>query len=154
MAPNGCSTWQTDTDGDGVNDANDVCANTNPLHVSDSKGCSPEQNELIEPSSSRGFLDNTTLVGATGVLVVLLIALLFFRRKESVETSEESGSLTQRRAKQNIVWLKKLISTELEARILASEEVKQSYPELEAQVAAGELTPFSAASQILGMVFK
>ncbi len=68
--------------------------------------------------------------------------------------ARESSSLTQRRAKQNIVWLKKLISTELEARILASEEVKQSYPELEAQVAAGELTPFSAASQILGMVFK
>jgi len=68
--------------------------------------------------------------------------------------AKELGSLEQRRAKQNIVWLKKLISTELEARILASDEVKQSYPELEAQVAAGELTPFSAASQILGMVFK
>jgi len=90
VAPNGCSTWQIDTDGDGVNDANDACANTNPLHVSDSKGCSSEQNELIEPSSSSSFLTSTTLVGAAGVVVVLLITLLFFRRKESVETLEES----------------------------------------------------------------
>lgn len=68
--------------------------------------------------------------------------------------ARDNGSLTKRRQKQNVVWLKKLITTELESRILSSEEVKNSYPELESQVAAGEMTPFTAASQILSMVFK
>ena len=43
---------------------------------------------------------------------------------------------------------------EIEQRILASDEVKQSYPELEEQVASGQLTPFSAANQVLNLVFK
>ena len=65
-----------------------------------------------------------------------------------------NGSLDHRRETQNVVWLKKLITMEMEQRILNSDEVKQSYPELEAKVSAGELTPFSAASTILSLVFK
>ena len=68
--------------------------------------------------------------------------------------AKTNGTFIARRETQNVVWLKKLITMEIEHRVLASDEVRQSYPELESQVAAGQLTPFSAASDILNMVFK
>jgi LAO/AO transport system kinase len=68
--------------------------------------------------------------------------------------AKTNGTFIARRETQNVVWLKKLITMEIEQRVLASDEVRQSYPELESQVAAGQLTPFSAASDILNMVFK
>ena len=68
--------------------------------------------------------------------------------------AKTNDSFTLRRETQNIIWLKKLITMEIEQRILDSDEVRHSYPELEVQVAAGQLTPFSAASEILNMVFK
>ena len=66
--------------------------------------------------------------------------------------ARQSGSLEGRRKHQNLVWLKKLITMELEQRVLSSDEVKKSYPSLEERVAEGRLTPFSAARQILDMV--
>ncbi|MBT4161066.1 MAG: methylmalonyl Co-A mutase-associated GTPase MeaB [Gammaproteobacteria bacterium] len=69
------------------------------------------------------------------------------------QMAKENGMLDRRRRDQNVAWLKKLITIELEQRIMSSDEVKQSYPDLETRVEAGELTPFSAANQILGLVF-
>tara|TARA_B110000967_G_scaffold190295_1_gene214863 strand:- start:145 stop:774 length:630 start_codon:yes stop_codon:yes gene_type:complete len=73
---------------------------------------------------------------------------------EFEQLAKTNSTFTARRETQNVVWLKKLITMEIEQRVLASDEVRQSYPELEVQVAAGQLTPFSAASEILNMVFK
>jgi LAO/AO transport system kinase len=70
------------------------------------------------------------------------------------DQSVENGRFAERRESQNVLWLKRLITTEIEQRIMSSEEVRGSYPELEAAVAAGELTPFSAATRILNLVFK
>ena len=73
---------------------------------------------------------------------------------EFEQLAKANNSFSTRRETQNVIWLKKLITMEIEQRILASDEVKRSYPELEEQVAAGHLTPFSAARQILNLVFK
>jgi len=73
---------------------------------------------------------------------------------EFEKQAKESGSFDHRRESQNVLWLKKLITTEIEQRIMASDEVKRSYPELESAVAAGEMTPFSAATRILNLVFE
>jgi LAO/AO transport system kinase len=73
---------------------------------------------------------------------------------EFEQVAKTNDSFTVRRETQNVIWLKTLITMEIEQRILASDEVRHSYPELEVQVAAGQLTPFSAASEILNMVFK
>ena len=89
VSPSGCSTWQTDTDGDGVYDENDECANTNPEHVADSKGCSSQQNQLIESASDNDFVNTPVLIGA-GVLLVAVVALLMFRKKGPEKLSEPS----------------------------------------------------------------
>ncbi len=89
VSPSGCSTWQTDTDGDGVYDENDECANTNSEHVADSKGCSSQQNQLIESASDNDFVNTPVLIGA-GMLLVAVVALLMFRRKGSEKFSEPS----------------------------------------------------------------
>ena len=73
---------------------------------------------------------------------------------EFEQLAKDNHGFIARRQNQNVVWLKKLITMEIELRILASDEVKRSYPELEEQVAAGQLTPFNAANQILNLVFK
>ena len=73
---------------------------------------------------------------------------------EFEKLAKTNESFVERRETQSVVWLKKLITMEIEQRILASDEVKQSYPELEQQVASGQLTPFSAANQVLNLVFK
>ena len=76
---------------------------------------------------------------------------------EMITEFEQLGKTNEafysRRKTQNVVWLRNLITTEIEQRILSSDEVKKSYPELELEVASGELTPFSAASKILALVF-
>ena len=73
---------------------------------------------------------------------------------EFEQQAKTNDTFTARRETQSVVWLKKLITMEVEQRILSSDEVRRSYPELEEQVASGQLTPFSAASQILNLVFK
>ena len=83
VAPNGCSTWQIDTDGDGVNDANDACANTDSEHISDAAGCSPQQKELIEDASGSEALSTTRLVGVGAIVLIILLAILLLRRKDS-----------------------------------------------------------------------
>jgi LAO/AO transport system kinase len=73
---------------------------------------------------------------------------------EFEQLAKTNDTFTARRKTQSVVWLKKLITMEIEQRILASDEVKRSYPDLEEQVAGGYLTPFNAANQILNLVFK
>ena len=73
---------------------------------------------------------------------------------EFEQLAKTNDSFIARRETQNLIWLKTLITMEIEQRILGSDEVRNSYPELELQVAAGQLTPFSAASEILNMIFK
>jgi LAO/AO transport system kinase len=72
---------------------------------------------------------------------------------EFEQLAKTNNMFASRRETQNVVWLKKLITQEIELRILSSKEVRQSYPEFEEQVAASQMTPFNAAQQILDLVF-
>ena len=63
---------------------------------------------------------------------------------------EASGELAARRARQNGEWLRKLIGEMLEQRFRADPRVRAELPRLEARVVRGEITPYSAAMQLLG----
>ena len=72
---------------------------------------------------------------------------------EFEKISKASNDFYNRRETQNVTWLKKLISTEIQQRLMSSEMVRQAYPALESKVAAGETTPFNAANEIMDIVF-
>ena len=61
-----------------------------------------------------------------------------------------SGYFAQRRQQQQLQWLQHSIAQELETRFYANEAVRQQLPGVRAAVAAGQLTPWAAAEQLLG----
>ncbi|MFC9975368.1 methylmalonyl Co-A mutase-associated GTPase MeaB [Spirillospora sp. NPDC127200] len=61
----------------------------------------------------------------------------------------ESGELDERRRRQQVGWTRQLVRDRLLAELGAHPAVRELAPELEAQVAAGTLTPALAAERIL-----
>lgn len=61
----------------------------------------------------------------------------------------ESGELAQRRQAQLVRWMHDLLATELRARVDAHPRVREMLADLEADVAAAQITPAAAVSQLL-----
>ncbi|MFI6519255.1 methylmalonyl Co-A mutase-associated GTPase MeaB [Spirillospora sp. NPDC050679] len=61
----------------------------------------------------------------------------------------ESGELDERRRRQQVGWTRQMVRDRLLAELGAHPAVRELAPELEAQVAAGTLTPALAAERIL-----
>ncbi len=64
--------------------------------------------------------------------------------------TQENGFFQRRRQQQQLQWLHQSIRQALETRFYESETVRAQLPALEAQVAAGQLTPGAAAQALLG----
>ena len=69
-----------------------------------------------------------------------------------VEGARASGRFEGRRTDQQLHWFRSLTSAMLEATLDQDEAVRQVRTELEAQVRAGELSPYLAAARVVGML--
>ena len=74
---------------------------------------------------------------------------------EVVETyaaaTKQNGYFVQRRQQQQLQWLHQSIAQALESRFYADAAVHERLPAVQAAVAAGQLTPFAAATELLGL---
>ncbi|MDB5267960.1 MAG: protein kinase [Hymenobacter sp.] len=74
---------------------------------------------------------------------------------EVIETyaaaTRASGYFGQRRQQQQLQWLHQSIAQALEARFYQDPKVRARLPAVQAAVAAGGLTPFAAAEELLGL---
>ena len=74
---------------------------------------------------------------------------------EVVETyaaaTKQNGYFGQRRQQQQLQWLHQSIAQALESRFYADAAVHERLPAVQAAVAAGQLTPFAAATELLGL---
>ena len=64
----------------------------------------------------------------------------------------KENAFEQKRAKQNIEWMRRLMHEMLELRIQQNQEVKQLIPQLEQQVMQGSTTAFLAAKKIVSLL--
>ncbi len=64
----------------------------------------------------------------------------------------DSGQLASRRASQQVRWLWAMVEDRLRERLMSNERVREMLADLEQQVAAAEIAPSAAATQILSAV--
>ncbi len=69
--------------------------------------------------------------------------------EEFEAASRDSGIFSDRRDRQAMDWMHHLIDDMLKARLKDNPEARALLPKLEAQVLAREITPYSAASQVI-----
>ena len=65
----------------------------------------------------------------------------------------EENRLQNRREKQNLSWLKRLINNEVEQRLKHNETIRDVYPNLEKDVIAGKRSPLNAATEVINLLF-
>ena len=65
--------------------------------------------------------------------------------------AEREDQFEGRRARQNADWLRRLLRELLEQRFRGNERVRKALPMLESQVMKGDITPYAAAMQLIGM---
>ena len=65
--------------------------------------------------------------------------------------TRQNGYFEQRRREQQLQWLHQSIAQALESRFYGNTAVQQQLPAMQQAVAAGHLTPFAAAEQLLGL---
>ena len=65
--------------------------------------------------------------------------------------TRQSGYFEQRRQQQQLQWLRENIAQELETRFYAHSAVRERLLATQQAVAAGQLTPFAAATELLGL---
>lgn len=58
-------------------------------------------------------------------------------------------SFQKKRARQNIEWMRRLMHEMIERKLDGNAQIRQIYPQLEAQVTAGTTTPYVAAKRII-----
>ncbi|CAA0119599.1 GTPase ArgK [BD1-7 clade bacterium] len=64
----------------------------------------------------------------------------------------DQGSFDKKRAKQNIEWMRRLMHEMIDLRIKNTPEIKNLFPQLEAQVNHGQTTPYLAARRITDLL--
>ncbi|WP_310395246.1 methylmalonyl Co-A mutase-associated GTPase MeaB [Hymenobacter sp.] len=87
----------------------------------------------------------TSAVGGTGLAEVWEVVEAY------AAATRASGYFAQRRQQQQLQWLHQSIAQALESRFYADEAVRGRLPAVRAAVAAGQLTPFAAAAELLGL---
>ena len=65
----------------------------------------------------------------------------------------EENRMQNRREKQNLSWLKRLINNEVEQRLKHNETIRDIYPNLENDVIAGKRSPLNAATEVINLLF-
>jgi len=65
--------------------------------------------------------------------------------------TRQNGYFAQRRQQQQLQWLHQSIVQALESRFYNTDSVRQQLPAMQQAVAAGQLTPFAAANELLGL---
>lgn len=63
--------------------------------------------------------------------------------------SRDAGAFLQRRAKQNVEWMKKLLHEMIESRLQQNPAVAARLPSLHDDLVAGRITPYSAARELM-----
>lgn len=64
----------------------------------------------------------------------------------------ENGHFDTKRSKQNSEWMRRLMHEMLELKLNQHPQIKQRFPQLQAQVTNGTATPYAAAKQIIDML--
>ena len=70
--------------------------------------------------------------------------------KAYAAATRASGYFAQRRQQQQLQWLHQSVAQALESRFYADPAVRARLPAVQAAVAAGQLTPWAAAEELLG----
>ena len=65
----------------------------------------------------------------------------------------EENRLQNRREKQNLSWLKRLINNEVEQRLKHNGAIRDIYPNLENDVSTGKRSPLNAATEVINLLF-
>ena len=65
----------------------------------------------------------------------------------------EENRMQNRREKQNLSWLKRLINNEVEQRLKHNETIRDIYTNLEDDVIAGKRSPLNAATEVINLLF-
>ena len=60
-------------------------------------------------------------------------------------------AIQQKRARQNIDWMRKLVYEQLEARLRDNPQVQAQWPVLQGRVERGDMTPYAAARQLMAL---
>ncbi len=87
----------------------------------------------------------TSAVAGTGLAEVWAVV------ENYALATRQSGYFGQRRQQQQLQWLHQSIAQALEARFYADAAVRRRLPAVQQAVASGQLTPFAAATELLGM---
>jgi len=87
----------------------------------------------------------TSAVGGSGIAEVWTVI------EQYAAATRQSGYFEQRRQQQQLQWLHQSIAQALETRFYADAAVRERLPGVRAAVAAGQLTPFAAAGELLGL---
>lgn len=66
--------------------------------------------------------------------------------------AKNNGWLTEKRARQNGEWMKKLLHEMLELRLQQNPQIRALMPDLQQQVMDGRMTPYSAARQVISLL--
>jgi LAO/AO transport system kinase len=69
--------------------------------------------------------------------------------QEYLALTKKNDYFTRKRQEQNLHWLHQTIRYALEDRFFSNQEIRKKLPDLEKQVADGQVTPFKAAADLL-----
>ncbi|MCD4734429.1 MAG: methylmalonyl Co-A mutase-associated GTPase MeaB [Bacteroidales bacterium] len=73
---------------------------------------------------------------------------------EYVNFTKKTGIFEKKRQYQDLQIMKKTVNDLLKLRFLNDPAIKSLYPQLESKIIAGEINPYSAANQLLDILFK